>query len=158
MGFSEEIHSESKMRLFNIIRENIPPYSTGCKGLCAPKAELSSLISCHWRSSHHLVPLLEQHAFEPMVNMFLEEYKDTDVVSAETFDGVAALRALVFAVAALSARYNAGKDKAEFYYHLASTAISVAENTASYEFLLATTFLVCELPTPYTYIHANIAL
>ena len=136
--------SSNQMRHFNIIPERFPPYlSKNSLSLYRRKEQLLSIISSHWDSSHHVFPLLKQESFGSMVEKFLEKHKDSSV-SAETVDETPfALKALLFAVAALSARYNRPKDEADFYYFSARAAISASEDVHSFEFLLASTILVC---------------
>jgi hypothetical protein len=124
------------MRFFNIIPEKFPPYSIWRDGVpCADLNDLSRLFDLHWESSHYIVPVLEEQACRYMFQLFLSQHSDHHVVHDNHVGAPPILKGILFAVAALSAKYNDEGASADFYYELARTAIAASHNSASFELL-----------------------
>jgi len=145
---SQNLLELSLMRFFNVIPEKFPPYAFSSNGepLHSEKNELVRLISLHWLSSHYIVPVLEQESFESMLGNYLSGNLNDNVWAETSDDTPSILKAVLFAVAALSAKYNQSLYLPDFYYHLVRSAIDASDNTASFEFLLANTLLVFSFP------------
>ena len=138
----------STMRFSNIIPERFPPDPTSnTYPTCADKDELSYFFSCHWNSSHHFVPVLEEQCCTYMFQKIMPKISGPNVFANEDSDVRPILKAILFAVAAWSAKYLNDVYRSKVYYNLARTAIDASENIASFEYLLANTLLV-GLPLP----------
>ena len=146
------IFAPRDMRFLNIIPEKFPPYSIRRNGpRCADLNDLSRLCDIHWNSSYYFVPILEEQPFRDMFQQFLSKQADHQVVPENNDGAPSIVKGILFAVAAFSAKYNLETELAQSYYEFARIAISAWPKSASFEYLLANTFLVCSFPTSSTY-------
>lgn len=144
------------MRFFNLIPEKFPPYSIWRNG--APFADLNDLrrlFELHWESSHYIVPVLEERACRYLFRHFLSKHSDHHVVPESHIGAPPILKGILFAVAALSAKYNDEGDRADLYYELACVAIAASHNSMSFEYLVVNTLLVCYSSLPPLFVTAN---
>ena len=129
-----------------IIPERFPPYSFPMNKfpLAANKCELARLFDLHFKSSLWVAPVLEEHSCRSMLQKSLSKKDDAFWFADDDDDDAPPIvKAMVFAVAALSTTHNENQNDADFYFHLARISVEKSGNVESFEFVLANTLLVC---------------
>jgi hypothetical protein len=137
------------IRVYNIIPEKSPAFDilTGWSGtLRVNRAVMVTFFELYWReqpsSAHPHFPILDQAACRLMFRVALSEIRDDSMVVDGNHGTPAVIKGMLFAISALSARYNNSKGLADFCFRCACRTINYIPNTSSVECVLLNTLLV----------------
>jgi len=144
-GISGEVFNDTQgsselLRICNFVAEQFPPYKFQNPGPVTAE-QVDELIVFYFRSQYSVVPIVEERDVRTLFAKFSSETSTSP-----------AIKAIIFAIAALSAnsrKYGASGEYfcalGEWCYGYARHALSDEPNDAQFEYLLAATLLVCVL-------------
>jgi hypothetical protein len=136
-------------KAYNMFPDNFAPANvprTIDNRLVADRAEMEMLFELYWKSSHTHFPILTENVCRQMFYAFISRCQDPAVSVDDNNFAPLLGRRLVFAIVALSAKYNLSEDKANIYFLFASKPINNIANHHCLEYLLLNTLLVRFLP------------
>jgi hypothetical protein len=140
-----------KVRIFNFVPEKHEPYNIRGKNMKESLLDdavlISQYIKSYFRYGYYLLPIGEENDFITLFDLTFGN-KSSQVAGSSPL-----IKAILYAIVALSIKYSEGGDESEaedlaalFYSHAGETLES-EPNDARFEYLLASTLLVSNFNT-----------
>ena len=137
------------IRVYNVIIENSPAFdilNAWAGALQVSRVQLVTLFESYWleqepTSAHPHFPILDRAACWSMFQVVLSEIDSDFMMVDGNHPTPAAIKGVVLAICALSAKYNF-RGMEEFYFRCACRTIDFIPNNVSLECVLLNTLLV----------------